>query len=185
LASIGEGLKVVENSSICVDCGLCCDGVLYDHAKVAPGEEERMVAAGLEVFDQGSDRVFRQPCPHSSCGGCTIYETRFQICHSFECKLLRSVKGGECSSVEAHEKIAAAKRLLDKVVTMDPQARSAGGRQKLRSCLAEMLRDPLAVADGTPARRLLAIVALDSFLKRWFRLAHEKPPKSNAPVNAP
>ena len=174
-----------EDPSICVECGLCCDGALYEHAKVAPGEEKRMVAAGLDLFDVGSHRMFRQPCPQSNCGRCMIYETRFEICHSFECKLLKTLKAGECSFAEAQAKIAEAKQLLGKAVAADPQARSAAGRKVIRKNLADAVADPACRNSGNSASRLLAIVAVDTFLKRWFRLAHEQQSEDSASVNGP
>jgi hypothetical protein len=162
------------SAQLCVGCGMCCDGVLYDRAKVDPGEEASMTAAGLDLFEKGGKTFFRQPCPHSSCGRCMIYETRFHICHSYECALLRRVEDGELGLGEAKEKIAGAQRLLTKVVATDPEARNASSRAELRARLAKELGEHGVADRRTISRRLLDIIALDSYLERWFRLRSEK-----------
>jgi hypothetical protein len=153
---------------------MCCNGVLYNQAKVAPGEEPRMLAAGLEIFDEGDRRFFRQPCPQSSCGRCMIYDNRFEICHTFECALLRRVKAGELSVAEGQSKIATAQQLLSKVVAADPEARAAGGRVEIRARLAEEVRNNSGAERKRNSQNLLDIVAIDTFLERWFRHKPEK-----------
>jgi hypothetical protein len=155
-------------AEICVGCGMCCDGTLYEHAKVSPGEEARMEAAGLELFETGGKTVFREPCPHSTCGRCAIYETRFRICRTYECALLQRVRAGQCSVAEAQGKIAMARELL---AGIEPDAKTAVGRKRTRARLSSELRSS-GGKDGV-AQRLLDIVALDTFLERWFRLERE------------
>ena len=132
-----------------------------------------MEAAGLQLFETGGKTVFREPCPHSRAGQCGIYENRFHICRSYECKLLGLVKNGEISVDGAIEKIGVAKKLLEVVSTNDPLATSAGGRKSIRGQLSEKLPTPAAADSETIARHLLDIVALDTFLERWFRLERE------------
>lgn len=158
-------------TQLCVGCGMCCNGVLYKQAKVTPGEEERMAAAGLELVDDGGRRFFGQPCRHSSEGRCMIYETRFRICNTFECALLRRVNAGELGLAEAKEKVAEVQALLARVVAADPDAKTARDRIGVRKRLSEALKDGAGRAGI--AQRLLNLIALDSFLERWFRLPNE------------
>lgn len=160
-----------DETSLCMGCGLCCDGTLYDGAKVSPGEEKRMSAAGLDLFDSVQKRYFRLPCPHhSSCKGCMIYEARFDICRSYECALLKRAKAGDLSLAEAQQQIATAKALLSKVVAKNPGARTAANRMSIRAQLAADLQKGKATAAAEP---LLDIISLDTFLERWFRRPHE------------
>jgi hypothetical protein len=159
-------------SQLCVGCGMCCDGTLYERASVAPGEEERMAATGLELFGEVGNRSFRQPCPHSDCGRCTIYETRFEICRTFECSLLRSVESGDLSLSEAKGKIATAQQLLEKVIEIDPAWQRVAARNSARALLAEQMATSDDLGKRAGSERLLNIVALESYLSRWFR--HKK-----------
>ena len=103
-----------------------------------------------------------------------IYETRFHICHSYECALLRRVQDGELGLGEAKEKIAGAQQLMTKVIATDPEARTAVRRAELRARLATELGEHGVADRRTISGRLLDIIALDSYLERWFRLRSEK-----------
>jgi uncharacterized protein len=133
-----------------------------------------MLAAGLELIDDGDRKAFRQPCPHSSCGRCLIYQARFQICRTFECALLRRVQSTELSLDEAQEKVAVAQQLLANVVATDPDARTLRGRNVARARLAQEMGVHSGERRITVSKRLLHIVAFESYLQRWFRHKSEK-----------
>ena len=103
-----------------------------------------------------------------------IYETRFRICRTFECALLHRVNAGELGLAEAQEKVSVAQALLATVVTTDPDARAARDRIGVRARLAEEMLGDDGGKRGKIARRLLNLIALDSFLEEWFRLPNER-----------
>lgn len=74
-----------ESSSICLACGLCCDGTLIGFVQLNPDEKPKL--GGL--FDENG--IFIQPCK-KYCNGCTIYEERPIQCGLFKCGLLTSVE---------------------------------------------------------------------------------------------
>lgn len=162
------GAKPCHDESICVRCGLCCDGTLFERAPVAVGEEARMTDSGLELFEDEGNTFFRLPCRHLSCARCTIYETRFRICRTFECGLLVRLREGDLTTDEASAKIAEAKRLLAEVADADPQAQAYSSRKALRARLAEGLGKSSGEVRVRNSRRLLNIIALDTFFDRWF-----------------
>lgn len=159
----------VGDTAPCIGCGMCCNGTLYWMAKVTPGEEERIQAHGLELTEDKGKTYFRLPCHHEQCGRCTIYETRFDICRSFRCQLLRNYQAGEVSLSEARDRVETALKLVEKVKADDPDAANAFRRGEIRARLAVVPdgESPEEKADRT--RRLLNIVALDTCLERWFR----------------
>jgi hypothetical protein len=134
---------VVGDTAPCVGCGMCCNGTLYWMAKVTPGEEERISAHGLELTEEKGTTYFRLPCHHEQCGRCTIYETRFDICRSFRCQLLRNYQAGEVGLGEA--------------------------RRRIRASLAEAPDGETVEEKAARALKLLNIIALDTCLERWFR----------------
>jgi len=142
-----------------------------------------MIAAGLDLIaESGENKVFRLPCPQSNCGSCMIYETRFEICRTFECALLGRAQKGELSLPEAQEKVAIARGLLAKVVETDPEAKTLRGRNEARARLAEQVGNRSEHERAAIAHRLLAMVALETFLQRWFRHRGEKTAPEELPT---
>ncbi|WP_197421810.1 YkgJ family cysteine cluster protein [Sphingomonas sp. CCH9-H8] len=169
-------------SRLCTHCGLCCDGRLFDDARIAEGEEPVVRAAGLEVVQGNDGRLaFQQPCHFLSDGCCTRYETRFQVCRSFKCALLRGVQRGEIAPARAMAVVDEAKRLLDRAAHhLDGPAICSARRAKMRE-----LQELESGADK-PARRAYAsarldLVAVRLFLDRHFRRRDREVPKSDSP----
>jgi hypothetical protein len=160
---------VVGDTAPCVGCGLCCNGTLYWIAKVTPGEEDTIQSYGLDLTEEKGKTYFQLPCHHESCGRCTIYENRFDICRSFRCQLLRNYQAGDVDLAEARKRVETALRLVATVTADDPQAALAFHRRDNRAALAEPPEQEAAGERAERSRRLLNIVALDACLDRWFR----------------
>lgn len=160
---------VRTDESPCTACGMCCDGTLYARAKVAAGEEARITARGLELTSFEDKTYFRLPCAYVSCGRCTIYEDRFSVCRTFECALLRRFKAGEVSMAEALRLVAIAKDLRAAVVATDPDAHDYRQRQETWDALSREITPLEGEERRAIAKRKLQILALDTFLERWFR----------------
>jgi hypothetical protein len=160
---------VVGDTAPCVGCGMCCNGTLYWMAKVTPGEEERISAHGLELTEEKGTTYFRLPCHHEQCGRCTIYETRFDICRSFRCQLLRNYQAGEVGLGEARRRVETALKLVEAVRADDPAAVNAFNRRAIRASLAEAPDGETVEEKAARALKLLNIIALDTCLERWFR----------------
>lgn len=162
-------VRPVDDTAPCVGCGLCCNGTLYLRAKVTPGEEPRLIDHGLELTSDDDRTYFRLPCKYESCGRCTIYKDRFDICRSFRCALLRRYQAGEVELDEAREKVEKALHLLSVVKADEPAAGLFVERNRVRQELSERLQSLEPAERGAVSRRLLNIIALDSYLERWFR----------------
>ena len=160
----------MSDESICVGCGLCCDGTLFSHLTTLDetdlGMPLRML--GVEIIVEADPPVFALPCPAVAEGRCTIYEKRFDICRSFRCALLRSYQAGEIDGDQARSKVERAHELVVAVTASDPSAQLYKVRIDVREQLAREVES--GTADTSAAQRLLNIVALDTFLDRWFRL---------------
>lgn len=161
--------RPLEDTAPCVGCGLCCDGTLYVRAQVKPGEESRMVESGLELLTHQGRPFFRQPCPHYSCGRCSIYDQRYRTCRSFRCKLLKRYHAGEIDLNEARSKIEGAFEVLREAKAEEPSADLSAERVRLRRELSKQLLGLDQNERGPVARRLLKLVAADVYLDRWFR----------------
>ena len=82
-----------QEQKICVQCGFCCDGTLFSHASLQPGERSNLPPKLKQEFVQyDTGEFFRQPCAYFA-GCCTIYDQpKLHICSSFRCQLLRNVE---------------------------------------------------------------------------------------------
>ncbi|HEX7861643.1 MAG TPA: YkgJ family cysteine cluster protein [Verrucomicrobiae bacterium] len=85
-----------DASSLCVECGLCCDGSLFSEVELASDDEgAALESVGLQIEDSDDDEpaVLMQPCG-ALCGTrCSIYAQRPECCRTFECKVLRNLRG--------------------------------------------------------------------------------------------
>jgi Fe-S-cluster containining protein len=163
-----EGESAVSDDSICIGCGMCCDGTLYGNTRVKEQDEAAVAAVNLNVVEVNGKRVFLQPCPHFSCGKCGIYEQRPPVCQGYRCNLLKSLDEGRVTEAEAREKIARAKEFINAVRRMKNDAITPGQRVELSKSLQSQLVDADENERRRIAAKLLEIGALDLFLTRWF-----------------
>ena len=154
------------DAAICVGCGLCCDGTLYDIGKLTEDEELSPRAADLHLRTVGDRRYFRQPCRFHNCGRCSIYEERWTVCRTFRCALLRRYQAGEIHLADARSLIEQARGLVDAVAASDRNSVGVVGRRRVRRQLADQLERGIARDKESTGRRLIDIIALDIFLDR-------------------
>ena len=104
-------------SEICVKCGMCCDGTLFDRAKIKGEEDEHLVGRlGLDVFSHADGkRYFRQPCPLFT-GCCSVYQTKPYVCNTFFCEPLKKVQKGEMSFEKAEKLINTTVELRNEIM---------------------------------------------------------------------
>lgn len=91
-------LSTEHPRSICVGCGLCCDGTLLSHLAVSDESDLGMPlrAMGVALITAADPPVFELPCPAVDAGVCTIHHLhRPHACSLYECALSRSVLSGE------------------------------------------------------------------------------------------
>jgi len=72
---------VTEVETLCLACGLCCDGSLFGRVPLAPDDAR----THLRVIASGAS--FEQPCSALVGGACRVYTTRPRACRAFTCKL--------------------------------------------------------------------------------------------------
>ena len=160
---------VPDSSAVCLSCGMCCDGTLFERAKAEPAELGRLAAHGIETLEAEGRLFFRLGCPRLSGTCCTIYDDRFTICRTFQCKLLAELRSGTVTVGEALEAVAEAKALLDKVRSQRPEAAALRERRPIAKEAAQWasLSDP---AERLRVARLyLDIMALERHLGARFR----------------
>lgn len=102
-------------TSLCLDCGLCCDGTMHSTVALEHGDDrEVLLRTGFHLLLFEAEARFEQPC-HAFHGSCTIYEDRPTLCRSYRCALLRQVDSGEVSDADARALVTTAIGLRDSV----------------------------------------------------------------------
>jgi Fe-S-cluster containining protein len=112
--------KVGDLQRLCLECGLCCNGVLFADVRLqAEDDAERLRELGLEILKRGR---FKQPCAALAGCECRVYADRPGYCRKFECLLFGSVKRGDLGKedaqgivMKAHGTVARVEELLGKL----------------------------------------------------------------------
>ncbi|MBC7365363.1 MAG: YkgJ family cysteine cluster protein [Undibacterium sp.] len=124
---------------LCLACGLCCDGTLFDNVQLGAGDDaQKLKALGLPVaVTRGRTAItfFRQPCV-ALCADrkCRVYADRPGQCRAFECGVFKDAQAGRIAEAAAlrlvkstRKKADAIRQLLRKLGDTDEQ-RSLGDR---------------------------------------------------------
>lgn len=88
--------------SLCLFCGLCCDGTLFGTAPLEAGEAERL-AGRIALAPDGTMLL---PCRALDGCRCTVYDDRPAVCRAFNCLALAQLQRGEISEEDARGFIA-------------------------------------------------------------------------------
>lgn len=94
---------------MCLDCGLCCDGTLFECAELEPHEEA--LFDGATLIRAGGKVALPLLCCHYQAGACSVYTQRPTTCSRFTCELYDSVAASHVDVSAAHERIAEIRRL--------------------------------------------------------------------------
>jgi len=95
--------------TLCLQCGMCCNGVLFADVRPEPGDDSPLFAGG--------HRRIAQPCPAFNAGtcACAIYAARPARCRKFACRQLLDVGAGTTTTAKALRQIRAARKQVVKV----------------------------------------------------------------------
>lgn len=126
---------------LCLACGLCCDGALFDNVQLGPGDDaKKLKALGLPVSVSRSPTPitrFRQPCA-ALCADrtCRLYADRPLQCRTFECGVFKDAQAGRIKFSTALRLIKQARQRANKVRGL---LRELGNNEEHRS-LSERFR---------------------------------------------
>lgn len=189
LPSVGllpDGGAVKPAEQLCLACGLCCDGTLFDLVKLEAGDDARKLKAlGLPVtLSRGQAPVARFPQPCAAlCADrtCRLYADRPWQCRVFECGVFKDAKAGRITFAaavrlvqQARGRADKARRLLRKLGDTD-EHRALGERFHRTSERLEAGSTDAAAnatfADLSLVMHHLKLQALDKFYTKT--VAHE------------
>ena len=109
-----------DSNSLCLECGLCCNGVIFADGQLQPEDDAtRLRSLGLKFAPNQKSKIenqkFLQPCPAFDGCRCNIYSERPRYCREFECLLLKSVQTGRTDRAGALRVIRTARKRVEKV----------------------------------------------------------------------
>lgn len=107
-----------SGEQLCLACGLCCDGTLFDLVKLEASDDAAKVKAlGLPVkISRGKVPVARFPQPCAAlCADrtCRLYADRPWQCRVFECRIFKDAKAGRVTFASALRIVKKARRRAD------------------------------------------------------------------------
>jgi Fe-S-cluster containining protein len=111
---------VNSGEKLCLACGLCCDGTLFDNVQLGPRDDvKRAKALGLPVTVTRARTpvaLFRQPCS-ALCADrtCRLYADRPVQCRTFECGVFKDAHTGRISFATALRWAKHARRRSDHI----------------------------------------------------------------------
>lgn len=105
---------------LCLACGMCCDGSLFDNVQLEKGEDRETVKSlGLPVKlsrAKAPIAFFRQPC-RMLCDDltCKVYTNRPNQCRSFECDVFKKMQAGSLPMESALRLVKQGKRKAERI----------------------------------------------------------------------
>jgi len=114
----GPIVKSPLPETLCLSCGLCCDGTLFRDVELQPGDDTaKLRAHGLPIpFAAPRGSRFSQPCA-ALCADlkCRVYADRPARCQQFECAVFKAVASGAVELPAALKTIRQTRQMADKV----------------------------------------------------------------------
>lgn len=171
------------SESLCLACGLCCNGALFRDVELQPGDDAaRLRFLGFPVKTTRGRTRLPQPCPALDGCRCGIYPERPSRCRQFDCALQRAVADARISPDAALRTIHQTRRRLARVERWLRQLESGETPAPLQLRFRRLTRrflakPPDAARAGQFGQLTLAFHTLNLRLRRHF-LAGTEPPLS-------
>lgn len=168
---------MTSGEHLCLACGLCCDGALFDHVQLGPRDDaHKLKALGLPVRTaRGATPVlrFRQPCA-ALCADrtCRLYAERPGQCRDFECGVFKDAQAGRIGFSAALRMVKQMRRRVEKVRRL---LRALGDNDEERSLRERFRRTQRRMeATGADAAAAELFSELGLAVHALNLLAHEK-----------
>jgi hypothetical protein len=140
--------EMADGSTLCVQCGLCCDGTLFEVASLADGEEVPARSLGMKIIEHTGDvgesaKGFALPCHLLKDRRCSVYEDwRPRVCHRYTCRLLDGYVDGSRSVDECLRVIGIVRDVANELraLTNTASSEQSTGERLMAHAALEVLR---------------------------------------------
>jgi uncharacterized protein len=123
--------------SLCLECGLCCDGTLFNRVPLVESEVP-LLKERLQIVD-GKYHA-RQPCPALDGTRCRVYSERPLTCRRYRCLLLEAHESAEVSLTNAIGIVEATKHLRSHLAAARGQSDDGRVVEEARTQRTELSR---------------------------------------------
>jgi len=125
--------------AICVTCGFCCDGTLFDHATLQPGEKGNLPEyMERSYFKNEKGESFRLPCEYFD-SKCTIYDQKkAHVCSSYRCQLLKDFSKKKTTQGNAKKLVKNAMAQRKEIMTLSETVLNTPENLPFRKLLLEL-----------------------------------------------
>lgn len=154
---------------LCLSCGLCCDGSLFECVEVEV--EEQVAFEGVKLVMLDERPAVPLPCCKHEFRRCSIYEQRPARCVAFTCQLYRDVEEQRVPSTDAGARIAEVHALLRRIETRLGWEPGTYSTTRFRLWVSEYS------GGEAQARRDHPLVLLDYGISRRLMERHFIPPR--------
>ena len=157
---------LTPGSLLCLDCGICCRGILFDNAALA---QEYGLDGGWSGGAE-SGPLLPLACPLHRGGRCAVYDHRERppSCPEYRCELLNKLDAGEICLDEGRLIVDKVKMSLSKFIERLP----SGGKPKPAYYLAidtlSAAQEKLAAGDRSDFELLTDILLFRRLLCEYF-----------------
>ena len=162
---------------LCLACGLCCDGTLFDNVRLDPTDDApRLKSLGIPVSVSRARTplmFFRQPCA-ALCADrtCRVYADRPGQCRAFECGVFKAAQAGQVTSAAALRLVQQTRRRADHLRQL---LRQLGDTDEHRSLAERFRRTQRRLESGSAAAAAADTFAeLSQAMHAFKLLAYEK-----------
>jgi uncharacterized protein len=106
----------IDGSRLCTACGICCKGILHDHAVLKPDEVETRTRLRLPIYTGPVEYpAFSLPCPRLDGTRCSVYPERPEVCGAYRCDLLKGLYAETVAMDDALRIVDNATTLVDRI----------------------------------------------------------------------
>lgn len=156
---------IAQASQLCMDCGLCCTGVVHDAGVLDADEVAPAAELGLALLPASIRAGWSFPCAALQGTLCGIFGRRPRCCSRYKCQVLVEMLDGTLPVDEAVARTRHAMQLFADMLAVRPDYLS--------------IYDTKVMAKNglwTPALRDVAIkaTALQRYVDRYFRKPNEE-----------
>ncbi len=146
----GNGHAKLQGTELCLSCGLCCKGVIFNRAALKPDEIWLANDNGLDYFPAGEGMfAFRLPCRLYQNNKCSTYLNRPDACKRYRCDLLKRLTSGDIDLEESKLIVSQVKSLMDSInkqmINVEP---SGDFRQRIVEFLDLQSRNSMIYKDS-------------------------------------
>lgn len=163
-----------EQQSLCLSCGLCCDGTIFGRVQLKEGDQPiPLQAGGIQILKKGDASYFKQPCLAYQQNCCQVYADRPANCQRYRCALLKKYERGEVSWDDARQRIDRVRelksRLKSEMVGIFPDSYQMSLPQILKAApeQKELATNPALLK--TWGQAMLLLSALQDCIQQHFQ----------------